>query len=77
MKLSQPHLSAFLYWDCQIICKLHKKGTFMFGFVDGFVGLDEDSRALALHSDGGVVVEDVASLCKVTVAPHLQVSLAS
>lgn len=53
------------------------EGTFMFGFVDRLVGLDEDSRALALHCDGGVVVEDVASFCEVTVPPHLQMSLAS
>lgn len=49
----------------------------MFGFVDGLVGLDEDGRALALHGDGGVVVEDVASLGEVTVPPHLQMGLAS
>lgn len=48
----------------------------MFGFVDGLVGLDEDGRALALHCDGGVVVEDVASFCEVPVAPYLQVGLA-
>lgn len=48
----------------------------MFGFVDGLVGLDEDRRALALHCDGGVVVEDVASFYEVPVAPHLQVGLA-
>lgn len=48
----------------------------MFGFVDGLVGLDEDGRALALHRDGGVVVEDVASFCEVPVPPHLQMSLA-
>lgn len=48
----------------------------MFGFVDGLVGLDENGRALALHCDGGVVVEDVASFCEVPVAPHLQVGLA-
>lgn len=56
---------------------MHYEGTFMFGFVDGLVSLDEDSCALALHCDGGVVVEDVASLCEVTVPPHLQMSLAS
>ena len=49
----------------------------MFGFVDGLVGLDEDSCAFALHCDGGVVVEDVASFCEVTVPPHLQMGLAS
>lgn len=49
----------------------------MFGFVDGLVSLDEDSCALALHRDGGIVVEDVAFLCEVTVPPHLQMSLAS
>lgn len=49
----------------------------MFGFVDGFVSLDEDSSALALHSDGGVVVENVTSLCEVTVPPHLQMGLTS
>lgn len=49
----------------------------MFGFVDGLVSLDEDGRALALHRDGGVVVEDVASLHEVTVPPHLQMCLAS
>lgn len=48
----------------------------MFGLVDGLVGLDEDGRALALHCDGGVVVEDVASFREVPVAPHLQVGLA-
>lgn len=48
----------------------------MFGFVDGLVGLDEHGRALALHCDGGVVVEDVASFCEVTVPPHLQMGLA-
>ncbi len=56
---------------------MHYEGTFMFGFVDGLVGLDEDSRALALHCDRGVVVEYVASFCDVTVAPHLQMGLAS
>ena len=49
----------------------------MFGFVDGLVGLDENSCALALHCNGGEVVEDVASLCEVTVPPHLQMGLAS
>lgn len=49
----------------------------MFGFVDGLVGLDEYSCALALHSDSGVVVENVASFCEVPVPPHLQMSLAS
>lgn len=49
----------------------------MFGFVDGFVRLDEHSRALALHGDGGVVVENVASFREVTVPPDLQVGLAS
>lgn len=49
----------------------------MFGFVDGLVRLDEHSRALALHCDGGIVVKDVASLCEVTVAPHFEMSLAS
>lgn len=53
------------------------EGTFVFGFVDGLVRLDEDGRALALHCDGGVVVEDVASLGEVTVPPHLQLGLAS
>lgn len=48
----------------------------MFGFVDGLVGLDEDSCALALHCDSGVVVEDVASFCEVTVPPHLEMGLA-
>lgn len=52
-------------------------GTSVFGLVDGLVGLDEDGCAFALHRDGGVVVEDVASLCEVTVPPHFQVSLAS
>lgn len=51
--------------------------TFMFGFVDGFVGLDEHSGALALHSDGGVVVENVTSLCELTVSPDLQMGLTS
>lgn len=50
---------------------MHYEGTFMFGFVDRLVSLDEDSCALALHCDGGEVVEDVASLCEVTVPPHL------
>lgn len=49
----------------------------MFGFVDGFVGLDEHSCALALHSDGGVVVENVPSLSEVTVSPDLQKGLTS
>lgn len=49
----------------------------MFGFVDGLVSLDEDSGALALHCDSGKVVEDVASLCEVTVPPHFQMCLAS
>lgn len=48
----------------------------MFGFVDGLVGLDEDGRALALHCDSCVVVEDVASFCEVPVPPYLQVCLA-
>lgn len=48
----------------------------MLGFVDGLVGLDEDGCALALHCDGGVVVEDVASFCEVAVPPHLEVGLA-
>ena len=51
--------------------QLHNEGTFLFGFVDGFVSLDEDSCALALHSDSGVVVENVTSLCEVTVPPDL------
>lgn len=51
--------------------------TSVFGLVDRLVGLDEDSCAFALHRDGGVVVEDVASLCEVTVPPHFQVGLAS
>lgn len=51
--------------------------TSVFGLVDGLVGLDEDGRAFALHRDSGVVVEDVASLCEVTVPPHFQVGLAS
>lgn len=55
---------------------MHYVWTFMFGFVDGLVGLDEDSCALALHCDSGVVVEDVASFCEVTVPPHLQMGLA-
>lgn len=49
----------------------------MFGFVDGLVGLDEDSHALALHCDSGVVVEDVASFSEVSVPPHFQLGLAS
>lgn len=49
----------------------------MFGFVDGFVSLDEHSCALALHGDGGVVVENVTSFREVTVPPDLQVGLAS
>lgn len=49
----------------------------MFGFVDGLVGLDEDGSALALDCHSGVVVEDVASICEVTVPPHLQMSLTS
>lgn len=49
----------------------------MFGFVDGLVSLDEDSHALALHRDSGVVVENVASFCEVSVTPHLQMGLAS
>lgn len=51
--------------------------TSVFGLVDGLVGLDEDGRAFALHRDSGVVVEDVASLCEVTVPPHFQVGLPS
>lgn len=51
--------------------------TSVFGLVDGLVGLDEDGRAFALHRDSGVVVEDVASLCEVTVPSHFQVGLAS
>lgn len=49
----------------------------MCGLVDGLVSLDEHRCALALHCDGGVVVEDVASICEVTVPPHLQMSLTS
>lgn len=49
----------------------------MFGLVDGLVGLDEDSRARALHGDGGEVVENVTSLCKMAVPPHFQMSLTS
>lgn len=56
---------------------MHYEGTFMFGFVDRLVGLDEDSCAFALHCDGGVVVEDVAALREVPVPPHLQMGLAS
>lgn len=51
--------------------------TSVFRLVDGLVGLDEDGRAFALHRDGGVVVEDIASLCEVTVPPDFQVGLAS
>ena len=51
--------------------------TFVFGFVEGLVGLDEHGSALALHRDGGVVVEDVAALLQVTVSPDLEVGLAS
>lgn len=57
--------------------QVHYEGTFMRGFVDRLVCLDKDSCALALHCDGGVVMEDVTSLCKVTVPPHLQMGLAS
>ena len=49
----------------------------MFGFVERLVGLYEHGCALALHCDGGVVVEDVASLLEVAVSPHLEVGLAS
>ena len=49
----------------------------MLGFVNGLVSLDKDSCGLAVQGDCGVVMEDVTSLCEVTVPPHFQVGLAS
>lgn len=69
--------SAVLGSDYLINYQVYYEGTFMFGFVDGLVSLDEDRCAPALHGDGGIVVEDVAFLGEVTVPPHLQMSLAS
>lgn len=51
--------------------------TFLLGFVDRFVSLDEDGGALAVDGDCGVVVEDVPFLCQVPVAPNLQVCLST
>lgn len=49
----------------------------MFGLVDWLIRLDEDCCALAVHSDSGVVVEDISPLSNVAIPPHLQMGLTS
>lgn len=54
-----------------------KAETFLFGLVDWLIRLDEDCCALAVHSDSGVVVEDISPLSNVAIPPHLQMGLTS
>lgn len=55
---------------------LHEPPTSVLGLVHWLVRLDEHGDAPAVHSHGGLVVEEGALLCPPAAAPHLQEGLA-
>lgn len=54
----------------------HKPPTSVPGLIHRLVGLDEHGDAAAVHSHGGLVVEEGALLCPPAAAPHPQEGLA-